>query len=123
MRKTIRLLIALALVLVSFGAGTLYQWLLLHNQHPVEVKIINSTGQQVPHLVLTFNSQIKGLLEMPVLKSGESIKAKFYPISEGSFVLEAKMADGRTLTHSEGYVEAGYSFNLTITPTGIIRQH
>jgi len=119
MRSRYKVLISLLLALFFFAAGSIYQWLNLWSQFPVEVTFTNESGKQITHLRLTFDSHIKGSLNLPTLAPGESIKAKYYPSGEGGFMIEATLADGQVLKHTEGYVEAGYSFDEVIASNGI----
>lgn len=112
---TLRLLARLGFAAIFFAAGSLYQWFHLWFEHPVEITIVNRSGQTLDPVILSFKSGIKGTINLPPLAPEQSITAKYYPSGEGSLAIEAKLQTGQWLTNSESYVEAGYTFRKIVT--------
>jgi hypothetical protein len=99
-----------------FLAGSLYQWLNLWFQKPVEVTITNDSGQDIKSLNLAYTGYItSGLITIKPPDRNQSVLVKYYQSGEGSFSIEATLENGKILRGKEGYVEAGYSINKTIT--------
>lgn len=119
MRLSFKFLLVFLFAALCFGAGSLYQWLDLWFKHPVEIIIHNQSGQSIRNLNLSFSSGIKGTLVIPPPQDGKSVRIQYYPWGEGSFLIEATLESGQIVKHTEGYVEAGYTFDKVLTRNAI----
>ena len=108
MHRSLKLLLTFLFGLFLFAAGYVYQGIKLWSQHPVEITIHNKSGKSLNKLSLSYDSGIKGTIEVPPPQNGKSVTVRYYPWGEGSFSIVATLATGKTIKHVEGYVEAGY---------------
>ena len=98
-----------------FFAGSLYQRLDLWFQKPVEVTIINNSGQYIKSLNLAYTGYASsGVISIKPPDREQSVLVKYFQSGEGSFTIEAILENGETLRGNGGYIEAGYSINKTI---------
>ena len=99
-----------------FLAGSLYQWLDLWFQKPVEVTIINNSGQYIKSLNLTYTGHtLSGSISIKPPDKEQSVLVKYYQSGEGGFTIEATLENGKVLRGNGGYIEAGYTINKTIS--------
>ncbi|HNV88633.1 MAG TPA: hypothetical protein PKL53_06680 [Methylotenera sp.] len=99
-----------------FLAGSLYQWLDIWFRKPVEVTITNDSGQDIKSLNLAYTGYLtSGVINIKPPSKNQSVLVKYYQSGEGSFSIEATLENGKILRGKEGYVEAGYSIDKTIT--------
>ena len=103
-----------------FLAGSLYQWLDLWFQKPVEVTITNDSSQDIKSLNLAYTgNSMSGVISIKPPARDQSVLVKYYQSGEGSFSIEATLENGKTLRGKGGYIEAGYSIDKTISSEGI----
>jgi hypothetical protein len=103
-----------------FLSGCLYQWLDLWFQKPVEVTIINNSGQDIKSLNLAYTGYtLSGVINIKPPAKEQSVLVKYYQSGEGSFKIETTLENGEVLRGNGGYIEAGYSINKTIYPKEI----
>ncbi len=115
MAKTLKIIITLIIASMFFGAGYLYNSINSWFNSPVEVLIKNQSQYHLKSIKLLFSSQVSGVLEIPNTYNMREVKLGYFPSGEGSFVLEATFDSGKIVKYSEGYVEAGYTFDLVLT--------
>jgi hypothetical protein len=97
-------LVAIGLV-AGIGIGTI-----LRPVPPIaQVTFKNESGQAVRDLKLTNTTggQTNTIL-LPALNQGESANIQFLLVGEGSYRVEATLADGRQVKGGEGYIESGH---------------
>ena len=120
MKSSFRFVVFILLVGLSFFGGRFYDELSNSWQKPVSVKIINESEQPVKSIFISYSGyKTKGTIKVEPQSSEKSITIRFYQAGEGSFTIEAELENGKVLRSSEGYIEAGYSFNKVLTPTEI----
>ena len=112
----IKAFFGLIFAIFFFLAGSLYQWLDLWFQKPVEVTITNNSGQYIKSLNLTYTGlAMSGSISIKPPNKEQSILVKYYQSGEGSFTIEATLENGKVLRGNGGYIEAGYSINKIIS--------
>lgn len=111
----IKAFVGLVFAVFFFFAGSLYQWLDLWFQKPVEVTITNNSGQYIKSLKLEYTgNEMSGLINIKPPDTNRFVLVKYFQSGEGSFTIEATLENGETLRGYGGYIEAGYSINKTI---------
>ena len=120
MKLAFRIIVFTIIVGLSFLAGRFYDELSNFWQKPVSVKITNESEQPVKSIIISyFGYKTKGTIKVEPQTSEKAITVRFYQAGEGSFTIEAELENGKVLRSTEGYIEAGYSFNKVLTPTEI----
>lgn len=123
--RLFRLLALLAALSLSFAAGALMAGMRHWFQPLATVHISNLSGQDVTHLVLT--SRTNGAVtttELMPLPAGGETTAWIFVAGEGSYQLQATLANGRVLAGGAGYVEGGYTATERLHPGKVeSRQH
>ena len=120
MKLAFRIVVFTLLVGLSFLGGRFYDELSNFWQKPVSVKITNESEQPVKSIIVSYSGyKTKGTIKVEPQTSEKAITIRFYQVGEGSFTIEAELENGKVLRSTEGYIEAGYSFNKVLTPTEI----
>jgi hypothetical protein len=120
MKLALRIIVFTLLVGFSFIAGRFYDELSNFWQKPVSVKITNESEQPVKSITISYSGyKTEGTIKVEPQTSEKALTIRFYQTGEGSFTIEAVLENGKVLRNTEGYIEAGYSFNKVLTPTEI----
>ncbi|MDP1862935.1 MAG: hypothetical protein Q8K52_03410 [Thiobacillus sp.] len=115
-----RVLVVLFIAVASFVAGV-YVTISKHWFQPlVTVSVANASGQEIQSLVVTHASYgTKGRIESPPPKPGDTTVIHFFHQGEGSFQIDALLADGKALHAVGGYIEPGYRLSFKVSPNEI----
>jgi hypothetical protein len=119
MRPVLQVLAAGSLLAIGFVSGAVV-WDRIRLEPSAQVTLKNESGQAIRDLKLT-NSTAgqKSTILLPALNQDESTTIKFFLMGEGSYQVEATLADGRLVKGGEGYVESGYQGTKVVRATEI----
>jgi hypothetical protein len=108
MRPVLKVFTAGGLVTIGLIAGV-FVGRASQNAPIAQVTLKNESGQAVRNLKLTSTTggQTSTIL-LPALNQGQSANVQFLLIGEGSYQVEATLADGRQVKGGNGYVESGH---------------
>jgi hypothetical protein len=119
MRPVLQVLAAGSLLAIGFVSGAVVSWTL----RPVpsaQVTLKNESGQAIRDLKLTNSTGAQtSTILLPALNQGESTTIQFLLLGEGSYQVEATLADGRLVKGGEGYVESGSQDTRVVRATEI----
>tara|TARA_R110002073_G_scaffold276337_2_gene440194 strand:+ start:1843 stop:2247 length:405 start_codon:yes stop_codon:yes gene_type:complete len=115
-----RILLVLIIAVASFVSG-IYVAISRHWFQPlVTVSVANVSGQEIQSLVVTYASYgAKGRIESPPPKPGDTTVIHFFHQGEGSFQIDALLADGKAMHAVGGYIEPGYRCFFKVSPDEI----
>jgi hypothetical protein len=120
MKFTVQTILFLLLAVFCFFAGTIYDDVKNFYKKPVCVTVNNESEQPINSILVSYSGyETQGTIKVKPNRADKSTTVCFYQAGEGSFTLEAELANGKILRKTEGYIEAGYSFYLTLTPKEI----
>ena len=120
MHTIFKILTALGLIAIGFGAGVKVSSELCPIPPVAQVTFNNESGQSVSDLKLntTTGGQNSTIL-LPSLENGKSTNIRFFLLGEGSYEVTATLADGRMVKGGAGYVESGHKTTKRIRAEGI----
>jgi hypothetical protein len=108
MRPVLKVFAAGSLVTIGLIGGV-FVGMAIQNAPIAQVTFKNESGQAVRDLKLTSSTggQTSTIL-IPALNQGQSANIQFLLLGEGSYQVEATLADGRQVKGGEGYIESGH---------------
>ena len=86
----------------------------------VLVEVMNQTGQQVREINIKYKN---GLVTHRGLSVGKAVTLPFAHYGEGSYELQAVLADGKVLNGGIGYVESGYQTKEVLEPERVVSSY
>ena len=114
--------VVVMIVVVSFFAGGVTAGYQHWSQPMAEVHISNDVSSTLKSLTFSFSGGgIHSTAELPKLAAGEAFVVRFFLGGEGSYSIDAVLANGKTVTGGNGYIESGYAEIESITEGGIKR--
>jgi hypothetical protein len=104
-----------------FIAGMLFESLDVWFQKPVEVTITNQSGTVINSMTLTYTGYTQsGQINIQPPANDKAVVVKYFQSGEGTFKIQADLANGKVVRGEGGYVEPGYSFKKAVTTSKII---
>ncbi len=118
--KFIKALAVMATLLLAFSAGAITAGVRQWFQPIVTVDLVNRSGQPVTKLSVNVRTGgYESEISVRALPVGESHTVRFVLAGEGSYQVNATLANGTILRGGAGYVEAGYSARETLLPNKV----
>jgi hypothetical protein len=119
MHPVLKVFTAGGLVTIGLIAGV-FVGRAIQNAPIAQVTLKNESGQAIENLKLTnTTSRQTSTILLPALNQGQSTTIQFLLVGEGSYQVEAKLADGRLVKGGEGYIESGYRGSKVVDTTAI----
>jgi hypothetical protein len=120
MQTIFKILTAVGLVAIGFGAGAKVSSELCPSPPVAQVTFKNESGQAISSLKLnTTTAGQNSTILLPSLQNGKSTNIRFFLLGEGSYQVTATLADGRVVEGGAGYVESGDKATKRIRVEGI----
>ncbi len=109
MHPVLKVLTAGSLVTIGLVAGVELERISRPVPPIAQVTFKNESGKAIRDLKLTNTTggQTSTIL-LPALNQGESTNIQFLLVGEGSYEVEATLADGRRVKGGSGYIESGH---------------
>lgn len=109
MKATTGCALGAILALGGFAAGAWFASVGGWGTNAVAATLVNESGMAVLRAHVRFEScGLQGAAIVGRLEPGQRRTVRYSLCGEGSYAVEADLADGRVLKHEGGYVESGY---------------
>ncbi len=113
--KLTKVLAVMAALLFTFSSGAITAGVRQWFQPIVTVDLVNRSGQPVTKLLVKVKTNgYDSEISVRALPVGERQTVRFVLAGEGSYQVNATLANGAILHGGTGYVEAGYSARETL---------